>query len=171
MNRRALFLPPAVTSLRTQAIAMWRGMAARERIALSLGVAVLGLFLVWTIFVAGALRTLREAPPELDRLEAQLQRMQALATEAKTLRGAPFVSPAQASEPLKIATNRLGGKASISFQGERATLTLKAVPPEALRDWLAEARGAARARAVDVQLTHMPQGYSGVVVVMLGGGT
>jgi len=52
--------------------------------------------------------------------------------------------------------------------GDRATLKLNGVSGEALRDWLSEARSAARARAVEVTLTRNPQGYSGTVVVTLG---
>ena len=38
-----------------------------------------------------------------------------------------------------------------------------------LAAWLAEVRSAARARVVEATLTRGPQGYSGSVVVALGG--
>jgi general secretion pathway protein M len=146
-------------------------MAPRERLAATVGITVLVLFLVWLLLVGPAWRTSRAAPAELDRLESQLQDMQRLATEAKALRGAPVVSAAQAVEPLKAATERLGAdKARITFQGDRATLTLTGVTGDALRDWLSEARSAAHARPTDVQLTRNPQGYAGIVVVTLGAG-
>lgn len=171
MNARALTLPPALASARTHAIARWRGMAQRERLAAGIGIAVLLAFLLWVLFIGPAWRTLRSAPAELDMLEVQLQQMQRLAAEAKTLRGAPPVSASQAAVPLKAATERLGGKASIAFQGDRATLTLTGVTGDALRDWLSEARSAARARAIDVQLSRAPEGYAGIVVVTLGAGS
>jgi general secretion pathway protein M len=171
MNARAQTLPPAMAALRTHAAAAWRGMAPRERIALAVGIGTLAIFLLWLIFVGPAWRTLRDAPAELDRLEVQLQHMQRLAADAKSLRGAPVVSVTQAMEPLKIATERLGDKATLSFQGDRATLTLTGISGEALRDWLGEARSGARARAIDVQLTRNPQGYAGLVVVTLGTGS
>ncbi len=170
MSARAPSLPPALASLRTQARTHWRGMAPRERYLVSAAVFVVVAYLIWLLFIAPAARTLRTAPIELDRLEAQLQTMQRLAAEARTLRGAPSVSPAQATEPLRVATQRLGNRASISFQGERATLTLNGVTGQALRDWLDEARSAARARAVDVQLNRTPEGYAGLVVLTLGTG-
>ena len=43
-------------------------------------------------------------------------------------------------------------RASSSLQGDRATLTFTGVPFEALRDWLGEARSAARARPIEAQL-------------------
>jgi len=164
-------LPPALATARTQAIALWRGMAPRERLAASVGITVLVLFAVWLIFIGPAWRTARDAPAELDRLETQLQQMQRLGAEARTLRGAPGVSVTQAVESLKTATARLGDKATLAIQGDRATLSLTGVSGEALRDWLDEARSAARARAVDVQLTRNPQGYAGVVVMTLGAAT
>lgn len=171
MNARAITLPPGMAALRTQATALWRGMAPRERLALGLGLAVLALFFVWLVFVAPAWRTLRTAPAELDQLEVQLQHMQRLATEAKALKNAPAVSAAQAAEPLKLATERLGGKGTLSFQGDTATLTLTGISGDALRDWLNEARSGARARPVDVQLTRSSAGYAGIVVVSLGAGS
>ena len=80
------------------------------------------------------------------------------------------MSPAQAAAALKSATDRLGDKARLSLQGDRASLTLNGVSPEALRGWLLEARSAARARPVEAQLTRGPQGYSGTLVVSLGSG-
>jgi general secretion pathway protein M len=171
MNTRAVTLPPAIAAAHTQLTAKWRGMGQRERLAVGLGVTVLVAFIVWLIFVAPAWRTAREAPAALDRLEGQLQNMQRLAIESKTLRGAPEVSVAQAVEPLKAATGRLGAGASISVQGDRATLTLAGVSGDALRDWLSEARSASRARPVEVTLTRNPQGYAGTVIVTIGAGS
>jgi general secretion pathway protein M len=171
MNARAVTLPPAFASLRTQARARWRSFAPRERLALGLGGALLAAFIAWSLLVAPAWRVARDAPVELDRIEVQLQQMQRLAADAKGLKGSPSVSPAQAVAPLKAATERLGEKASLAFQGDRATLTLSGVSGEALRDWLGEARSAARARPMDVQLTRTPDGYAGLVVVSLGVGS
>jgi general secretion pathway protein M len=168
MNARAVTLPPAMATARTQLTAKWRSMAARERLAAGIGIAVLIAFIVWLLFVAPAWRTVRDAPAKLDKLEVQLQQMQRLANEAKSLRGAPEVSIAQAVEPLKVATERLGANASIAFQGDRATLTLNGVSGDALRDWLSEARSAAHARPVEVTLTRNPQGYAGAVIVTFG---
>jgi general secretion pathway protein M len=171
MKARAAVMPPALLGLRSQAKALWQGMAPRERLALTVGLAVLAAFLLWMIFIGPAWRSVRNAPAELDRLEVQLQQMQRIAAEAAGLRDAPSVSVSQAVGPLKLATERLGDRASIAFQGERATLTLKGVQGDALRDWLGEARSAARARAVDVQLSRTPEGYAGLVVVTLGSGS
>jgi len=171
MNARSLALPAQLADLRAQARERWRSLPSRERFALGLALLLIAVFVVWSITVRPAWRMLQEAPAQLDRLDAQLQQMQRLAAESKTLRGAVPVSAAQASLALNSATERLGGQARIAIQGERATLTFNSVPAEALRAWLGEARSAARVQVIEVRLARSAQGYSGSVVVVLGGGS
>ena len=147
----------------------WRALPARERRLLVLAGAVLGLYLVWAVAVQPAWRTLAAAPAELDALEAQLQAMQRLATEAGELRAAPHVDVAQAAVALKAATDRLGDQGRLAVQGDRAVLTLTDVGTSALRDWLAQARSGAHARPVEANLTRAAQGYSGTLVLAIGG--
>ncbi len=170
MNARTLTLPPALAQTREKARAWWKARAPRERLAVLVAAGLVGLFLVWLIFVQPAWRTLREAPMRLDALDAQLQQMQRLAAESQGLRGVAAVSQAQAAAALKAATDRLGDKGRLSMQGDRASLTLNGVSPEALRGWLLEARGAARVRPTEAQLSRGPQGYSGTIVVTLSSG-
>lgn len=163
MNEAAKLPPWAALQAR------WRGLAAREQLLLALAAAAIALLLLWLLAVQPAWRTLSRAPAEIDRLDAQLQSMQALAAEAQQLRAAPPVTPDQATEALKAATTRLGDKAKLTLQGERAVLTLNGIGTGALRDWLAEARAGARARPLEANLTRTTQGYSGTLVVGLGG--
>jgi general secretion pathway protein M len=167
-------LPPrsaALDSARAQLAARWRALAPRERRALSVAGIGIALLLVWWIAVQPALRTLREAPAQIDRLDAQLQQMQRMAVESRELRSAPTVSAEQSAAALKAATDRLGDRARLTVQGDRATLTLSGIDGGRLRAWLAEARSGARARTIDAQLTRGAQGYQGTLVVALGGGS
>lgn len=149
--------------------ARWEAMASRERIGLSIAASMLGLLLIWQLGVASALRTLRDAPQQIDRLDAQLQDMRRQANEAKELRAVPAVNAAQASLALSAATERLGAAGKLSMQGERATLTLTNATPEQLLAWLGEARSAARARPIEAQLQRGPKGYTGTLLVSFGG--
>lgn len=149
--------------------AWWRGLARREQTLVAVASALIGVALLWAVAVQPAWRTLARAPAEIDRLDAQLQAMQRLAAEAAELRAAPPVTPDQAAAALRAATTRLGDKAQLSLQGERATLTLTGVGTGALRDWLAEVRAGARARPVDANLSRAAQGYSGTLSVAIGG--
>jgi len=161
----------SVLRWRTLFGARWRSLAPRERAGVGAALIALALLVVWTVLIAPAWRTLREAPADIERLDAQLRQMQRLALEAKELKGTNPVSAAQSAVALKAATDRLGDKARLVVLGDRATLTLTGVSAEALRQWLAEARSGARARAVEAQITRGPQGYTGTVIVTLGGAT
>ena len=151
------------------ASAWWRSLPARDRSLALLAGAVLGLFLLWLLVLQPALATLRQAPLEMDRLDMQYQTMQRLAAESAELRATPPVNPEQAQAALKAATERLGDKAKISLQGDRAVLTLNGAGTEALRGWLAEARSGARARPLEASLMRSGSGYSGTLVLSVGG--
>lgn len=168
MNTRALALPAPLASLRQRAQAGWQTLSPRDRRLATLAVVVLGLGLAWLLLVQPALRTLREAPATIDRLDAQLQQMQTLAAESRSLKSVPPVSPTQAGAALKAATSRLGDQARVVVQGERATITLSGVNGETLRSLLAELRSTARARVVEAQFVRGGRGYDGTVVLSLG---
>ncbi len=170
MNDRSRNLPPPVKALSAEAAQRWAAMPPRERLGVTLAGVVIGAALLWFIGVAPALRTLRDAPAQMTAVDNQLQNMQRMAAESRELRGTTPVPATQAALALKSATDRLGDRGRIAVQGDRATLTLTGVTGETLRAWLAEARGGARARPVEAQLTRGPQGYAGTVVVAIGGG-
>lgn len=169
MSTPAAALPAGLATLRQQADAWWRGRSARERQALLLVALVLALLLVWSTLVRPALTSVRAAPAQLDQLDAELQQMQRVAAESAALRSTAPVSAAQAGLALKAASERLGDRGRLNLQGDRATLTLNGVGPDALRGWLTEARSGARARPVEAQLQRGPQGYNGTITVALAG--
>ena len=172
MNASSVSASPAMASLRQQAGTWWRSRTPRERQAVGLVGLIVVAFGVWSLLVQPALSTARNAPAQLDQLDAQYQQMQRIATESTVLRAAPRVAPGQAQLALKAATDRLGDRGRLVLQGDRATLTLTiGVSPEALRGWLAEARSGARARPVEAQLQRGALGYTGTIGVTLGGGS
>lgn len=151
--------------------ARWRALGARERQGLGIAAWVLALFLLWALAIAPALRTVRAAPTQLDQLDAQLQQMQRQASEARELRAVPAIGNTQSALALRAATDTLGGAGRLQVNGDRATLSLTGANGTQLRDWLAEARSAARARPLEANLTRAAQGYSGSIVVALPSGT
>lgn len=153
-----------------EARAQWLALGERERLALGAVAVLLGLLLAWSVLLAPALRTLKTAPAELEKVDLQLQKMQAQAQEARTLRSAPAVPAAQAQAALTASVEHLGPAARLNLAGDRAVVTLTGLPPEALQSWLGEVRSAARARPVEAQLTRGPKGFSGTLVLALGGG-
>jgi general secretion pathway protein M len=163
---------PGASPSRLQPLARWwQGLGRRERLWLVSGALFVGAALLWWVALAPALRTLARTPAQIDAADAQLQTMHRLAAEARDLRAAPPVTMEQATEALKSATGRLGDKARLTLQGDRAVLTLNGVGSGALRDWLAEVRSGARARPVEATLTRGTSGLSGTLVLAIGGGS
>jgi general secretion pathway protein M len=158
-----------VAAWRAPLVARWRALSERERSAALIAGAAVLLLVVWWIALQPALRTLREAPAQIDRLDAQLQVMQRQAREATELRNTPPLTAQQSVAALQAATARLGARGRLVVAGDRATLTLNGATGSQLRDWLSEARSGARARPLQLQLTRSPQGFSGSVVVAVGG--
>ena len=149
--------------------ARWAALALRERALVAAAVALIGVFVLLSVAIQPAWRTLRDAPGQIDQQGVQLQALQRLAAEATELRAIAPVSSAQASAALQGATDRLSGRATVLLQGDRATVTVNGLSGDELRDWLTEVRSAARGRATEVQLTRSAQGYTGTLVLSLGG--
>ena len=158
----------AITDTRDQLRAKYAKLDARERQMVIVIGGLLAFLVVWLLLVRPAWKTLDEAPALRAQADAQLLQMQAISNEAKQLRALPPVPQSAAEQVLKSATDDLGGKAKISVQGERATLSVTGINGEDLRKWLLQARGGARARPVEATLTRAGDGYNGTLVVAIG---
>ncbi|MDC8771547.1 type II secretion system protein GspM [Roseateles albus] len=156
-------------ALKAQAQTRWQALADREQLALQFVAWILALLLLWLIAIQPGLRSLRQAPAQLEALELQLQEMQALAAEARELRATPAVPIALAAQALQAASEHLGPAAKLSVNGDRAVLSVNGVGAEPLQAWLGEVRSAARARPLEAKLQRSPNGYTGTIVLMLSG--
>ncbi|MCV2368547.1 type II secretion system protein M [Roseateles oligotrophus] len=160
---------PNWQALKAQAQTRWQAMADREQLALQFVAWILALLMVWLLGIQPGLRTLRQAPAQLEALELQLQEMQALAAETRELRATPPVPIALAAQALQAASEHLGAGAKLSVNGDRAVLSVNGVAAEPLQAWLGEVRSAARARPLEAKLQRSANGYSGTIVLMLSG--
>lgn len=155
--------------------AFLRGLQPRERLAVGLAAAVLGAYLLWAVALAPAWRTLQAAPARHQAVDAQLAEVMALAQQAQALsgqRGTQVISKDQAVRALEQATEQtLGAGARLTVSGNRVTVSLTNVAPDALARWLAQARLNARLLPVESRLQRVGEGtalrWSGTVV--LGG--
>lgn len=168
--RAGSLLPPAWLAQRDKLMARWSAMGRRDRRIVLVAAALVGVFLLWSVAIQPAWQTVRDAPSRIDQLGAQLQTMQSLAAEVAELRDVAPVSASQAAAALQGATDRLGDRATMVQQGDRATVNLNGMSGDDLRSWLAEVRSAARARVAEVQLSRDASGYTGTIVLTLGGG-
>lgn len=132
----------------------WKALAPREQSLVLAAAAVVGLALLWWLALAPALATLRTAPTRHAELDSQLQRMLGLQAEALQLQAAPRSSAGDAVGTLRNAlTQRLGAAAQLTVAGDRATVTLKGAPADALAQWLAVARSNAQAVPLEARLS------------------
>lgn len=160
--------PAAWVNARAALQAQWAGLATRERSALTAAATVIGLALLWWVAIAPAWRTLQEVPARIDRQGLQLQTLQQLAAETAELRTLAPVSSAQAGAALDSASARYGARISLQRLGDQATVSVRELTGDELRDWLAEVRSTARARTTEAQLSRSGQGYTGTLVLSLG---
>ncbi len=148
--------------------ARWAQMASRERRMVAAALAVVGLALVWAVALAPALRVLGQSRAQHAQLDAEREQLQQLAAQAKTLQGMPKLGFDEALRALQASTaEHLGAGSQVNASGDRVSVTLKAVQPQALAQWLVQARSNARALATDMRLTQTPGGWDGVVVMAL----
>lgn len=147
----------------------WARLAPREQ-RLSLGAALLvAVALLWWLALAPAIAVLRSAPAQHLELDAQLQRMLALQAQAQALQSQPPQTRDEASRLLEATVReRLGTTARVSIAGERVALTLAGTPPEALAQWLGQARTNARVLPSEAHLVRNPAGlWDGTLVLAL----
>ena len=150
--------------------ARWSTLAPREQILLRLAAVLVGAGLLWSIGIAPALRTLRNAPAQHQALDAQWQTMHSLQAQARTLQAQPRISQTQAVQALQATLPALGSGAQLQLNGQQATLTLKHVPADALAAWLVQARTQARLQPAQARLTRSPgaaPAWDGTLVLTL----
>lgn len=147
----------------------WMALAPRERRLAAIAAAVVGLGLLWWIALGPAWATLRAAPAQHEALDAQLQRMRALAAQAQALKSQPRQNPDDAQRALEAAVRQhLGANARMVVAGERVTLTLVGASPDGLSQWLTQARVNARAVPAEARLARNAAGqWDGSVVLNL----
>lgn len=146
----------------------WAGLAVRERRLVALAMAVVLAGLLWSLGVAPALAVLRSAPARLSQLDQQLESMQTMAAQAHALQGQAPVSRDEAVRTLESALRqRMAGQAQLSRVGDRVTVTLSGVQPQALAQWLGQIRDASRVAVQQARLNRSPTGWSGSIVLQL----
>lgn len=166
---------PAPTGLATMLApvqARWSRLAAREKNFLTIALALLVLALVWKLALAPSIKTLRTSTARATALDAQLQNMQSLQSQAGALQTQAPLGYDEALRALNLATRQtLASTAQISVVADRANVTLQAANADALAQWLVQARLNARSVPLEARLTRAssPAGatWSGILVMGL----
>jgi general secretion pathway protein M len=146
----------------------WRRASPREQRMLLLAVGVVLLALLWWVALSPALKVLKTAPLQHLALDDQNQHMQGLKAQALALRAQPLMSAEQARSALEASLRPLGDSAQMVVQVDRVTVTLKAVAPDELAQWLTTARQDARIVPAEARLKRNATGnWDGTVVLQL----
>ena len=125
--------------------------------------------LLWWLALAPPLAVVRTAETQHRSLDAQVQRMLGLQVQAQALQSQPRQTAEEASRLLEATVRQqLGTTARMSISGERVTVTLGGTSPEALAQWLTQARTNARVLPVEARLARNPAGlWDGTLVLAL----
>ena len=132
----------------------WQQLNPRDRRIWLVVFVAISLCLLWLIAIAPAMNTLRNTPDLHRKLDAQLESMQRISAEAKSLQKQPKLSLDDAQKALQnTVTQRLGSNGQISITGNRAMLTLKNATPQSVAEFLTEARINAHAIPQEAKIT------------------
>jgi general secretion pathway protein M len=157
-------MPPALQ-------ARWNVLAPREKTMVAAAAGLVAFALVWLTAVSPALKTLRTAEEAHRGVDAQWQQMANLQAQAQTLQAQPRISYDEALRALELSVRqRLGTGATLNVTGERATISLRAVPADALAQWMAQARVNARVLPAEARLARSagaPGSWDGTLVLTL----
>ena len=153
------------SALRTR----WQSLPAREKKLVAATVAVLAVVLLWLVALRPALGVLRSAQQQHRSVDAQLQRMRGLQAQAQALQSQPKQSHEEALRKLEVSIRqRLGTSARFAVTGDRVSVTLTATPPDALAQWITQARVDARALPSEARLVRNAGGlWEGTMMLSL----
>lgn len=162
----------SLTSALAPLQARWARLPGREKNGVRLSVLLILSFLLWQLSIKPSLATLRTADAQARALGAQLQAMQALQLRAQAVQKQPALGLDEAVRALSAATQQtLGASGQMVVAGERASITVKNASPDALAEWLAQARLNARSALIEARIVHAstPGGivWNGVLVMGL----
>ena len=130
----------------------WMDLSGRERLGLGMAWVVLALALLWSMGVAPAWRQWQQGQVQSRALQTQWQGMQALQAQASALNGQNRVRPEEATRLLQNSLATLGPGATMTVNGDLATVQIKAASAAAVAQWLAQARVQAQALPVQARL-------------------
>lgn len=149
----------------------WSRLAAREKSGVLLAAGLVSLALLWWVVLGPALHTWRISPAQHRSLDAQLQKMQHLQAQAQSMQSQARLGHDDALRLLEASVKQqLGSAAQLSVSAERATVTLRGVPGEALAQWLTQSRINAHVLPTEARLTRSTSAsasWDGTIVLVL----
>ncbi len=146
----------------------WQASSRREQGLVLSAIAVVGVALLWWVALAPALAVLRTADVLRQSQEVELQHMQRLQQQARTLMALPTRNEIEARRALEGSLKILGESAGLGTQMDRLVITLKSVQAQALVQWLANVRQNVQLVPQETRLKRNPAGsWDGTVVFVI----
>ena len=140
----------------------WAALGSSDQNLLRNTALLASVVLVGWLSLARPLAILHQADAMQLSLDEQWQEMQNLKAEAQVLQMRPKLRREAAQHALKVSvTQHLGASAQLAVLNDRATVTLRNTPADALAAWLAQARTDARAIPGEAHLVRNPSSLNG----------
>lgn len=146
----------------------WQASSRREQGLVLSAIAVVGVALLWWVALAPALAVLKTADVLRQSQEVELQHMQRLQQQARTLMALPTRNEIEARRALEGSLKILGESAGLGTQMDRLVITLKGVQAQPLVQWLANVRQNVQLVPHEARLKRNPAGsWDGTVVFVI----
>ena len=132
--------------------ARWHALSPRERRLLQALAVLLALALVWWGLIAPPLQRLHNSAAQRAALASAQAQMQVWQTQAQAAQQQPRLGASEAATVLRTLTAAAGPGWQLQIQGERASLQVQDATPDALAQWLVQAREQAQSLPIQAQL-------------------
>ncbi len=133
----------------------------REQQGITAALWLLGLLVVWQFSVAPAWQVWRHSSTQLAQLAQQHTEMLALQQQALQLQSQPRMGTEQSAQILVTLCASLGETTKTNRQGNRFTVTVKGIPPQALAQAWEQARSQAQAVLLESHLQRQGEAWDG----------
>ena len=148
--------------------ASYDALSVREKTIVTFAIFLVLFAFIWLVLISPALQTLKTAPAQHLVLDQEIQAIQKMAVEAKSIQAEPQEMPANFDLSLKsLSENILPGKTNISTSGNRVTISLNGVSGQNLSKWLEAIRTELHSKPQDAQLKYLETEWQGTVVLVL----
>ncbi len=146
--------------------AAYDALSVREKTIVGFAIFLVLFAFIWLVLISPALQTLKTAPAQHLVLDQEIQAIQKMALEAKSIQAEPQEMPANFELSLKsLSENILPGKTNISTSGDRVTIALNGVSGQSLSQWLEAIRTELHSKPQDAQLKYVEMQWQGTVVL------
>jgi general secretion pathway protein M len=148
--------------------ATYDALSVREKTILGFAAFLVLFAFIWLVLISPALQILKTAPAQHLVLDQEIQAIQKMAVEAKSIQAEPKEMPANFDLSLKsLSENMLPGKTNITTSGDRVTISINGVSGQNLSQWLEAIRTQLHSKPQDAQLKYVETQWQGTVVLAL----